>query len=71
MGRVTGPGVNAERIVTHREGGWIVTGSCGRPHLVGKGWGWWVCPVCRRAATRDRLTAEQTRRAALYYPEPR
>ena len=64
-----------ERIVTHSEGGWIATGICGRPHLVGGGWSWWVCPVCstpgmRRRLSTERITAQQRRLLAAYYPGP-
>ena len=64
---MTGP----ERIEGRPEGGWIVTGSCGRPHLVGRGWSWWRCPLNHRQASKDRISAAQRRLMAMYYPEPK
>ena len=68
---MTGP----ERIEGRPEGGWIVTGPCGVPHLVTGVWEGVQCRTClaiirrERAAVRDRLRAEEEARLALYYPE--
>lgn len=56
--------VGAEPITTHRERGWIVTGRCGRPHLVGGGWSWWQCPACAGMSALHRITRAQRMRAA-------
>jgi len=46
-----------EPITTHPEGGWIATGQCGRPHLIGGEWAWWwACPHCRQL---DAIAARQ------------
>ena len=60
-----------ERGMRWRPAGWLVTGSCGRGHLVGKGWSWWRCPLDHRQASKDRITAAQRRLMAMYYPEPK
>lgn len=49
-----------EQITGRPEGGWIATGACGRPHLIGRGWWWWRCPTCEAIASREQITPEQT-----------
>jgi len=56
------PDNRRERIVTHEERGWIATGVCGRPHLIGRGWSWWRCPNC--AALADQPTPHQLQETA-------
>jgi hypothetical protein len=65
-----------EPITTHREGGWLAPGRCGRPHLIGRNWRWWRCPVCaaftrieRRRNSTDSINARQLQRLNLFYPE--
>lgn len=53
-----------EPITTHPEGGWIAPGRCGRPHLVGRAWAWWQCPVCLARTERSRVTRRQRKDAA-------
>lgn len=58
-----------ERITTHREGGWLATGECGRPHLVGKNWAWWQCTACKRIAATRRINASQAAMLQHFYPD--
>jgi hypothetical protein len=60
-----------ERITGRAEGGWIATGQCGRPHLVGAGWKFWACPTCLRLAAKQRITDRQRRTLDLFYPTGR
>lgn len=69
--RVWPPPDGRERIEGRAEGGWIATGKCGRPHLIGRGWSWWRCKPCARRESRDRILARQQAALAVFYPEPR
>ena len=51
-----------EHIPVKWGGGFIVTGACGHPHLVGKAWRWWQCSVCHDLP--NQLTRTQHRAAA-------
>jgi hypothetical protein len=59
-----------ERIDWTMGGGHLCTGPCGRPHLHGKPWSWWRCPICPRIEATRALRAAERDRLALYYPEP-
>jgi hypothetical protein len=67
--RVWPPPDRRERIEGRWEGGWIATGRCGRPHLVGGNWNV-RCPVCVRIQSATRINERQAATLAVFYSDP-
>jgi hypothetical protein len=62
------PADRREPITGRPEGGYIATGQCGAPHLVGAGWAWWRCPSCTRLESTQRISSPQRRMLRIFYP---